>query len=423
MVSTTFLLSMGTYLMGCTFFTYFCMIADPNESRLAYLLSIELPDKLTSKLGKLIGPKYSKHFANVYDYSLLCLYLVIVGGSWFVIFAVVYPRIDASTTVSNVHKYIGLVVCASCFQSWRFASGKSPGIITARSIPKYENYPYDNALFVEGRICPTYGIPKLPRSKFDRYTELHIARFDHFCGWLHNPIGEENYRWFLLFLLVHIGMCIYGFVICGYLFLDEVKEKRLWEVTFYNAATNTKFSADLWIVMQFLVQRNQMLSSVFFLMGVMVITLGMFLGYHCWITSRGMTTNETFKWSELKQWHQRETKIFNEAVKAGLVIHNTISITKPELGDGDVTCTGAASKKENEVKEEVVEEQERPPVSNPGPMPTNIYNNGFIENWKDIIFPRSLRAPALERYRLSLSREPNEQKENSFQSFSKEKSS
>ncbi len=41
------------------------------------------------------------------------------------------------------------------------------------------------------------GVPKLARSKYDMYSGQHVPRFDHFCGWLGTPIGEENYRYFL----------------------------------------------------------------------------------------------------------------------------------------------------------------------------------------------------------------------------------
>jgi palmitoyltransferase len=395
MVSISFIFLLGSYLMGFSFFTYFCIIADPDESRLAHLFTVKIPEQLSSKLTKMVGPEVTNYISDAFEYTLVFFYLIVVGGSWAIIFTIVYPWIDASSNVSNYHKYLGVFVFALCFQSWRFASGKSPGIITAHTIPKYDNYPYDNVFYVEGKICPTVGIPKLPRSKFDRYSGVHIARFDHFCGWLHNPIGEENYRWFLLFLAIHFGMCLYGFVIIAYLFLGEIKENNLWQVTFFNTATNTEIKADYWIIFQFLFQRHQLISSAFVLMGAMVVTLGLFLAYHCWIASRGMTTNETVKWSELKKWHKQETKRFKEAVKAGIVTPDGEIINKPQIIDGDVTCSGGTTSSKAEKKEK---EQ---PIMNPGPMPMNIYNFGLVTNWMDILYPRSLRQSSLQRYRLS----------------------
>jgi palmitoyltransferase ZDHHC4 len=399
MLSMTFIFMLGTYLTGFAFLTYVCIIADPEESRLAHLLAVQLPDQLALKFSRLIGPKYSNYFSKVSDYALVIFYVVVVGGSWGIIFMLVYPWIDESSFVSNYHKYIGIVIFVSCFQSYRFASSKSPGIITSSNIAKFDNYPYDNIMYVEGRICPTVGIRKLARSKFDRFSEVHIARFDHFCGWLHNPIGEENYRWFLLFLIIHIGMCVYGFIICGYLFLGEIEKNQLWEVTFFSTGTNSEFKAGYWVIFQYLFQKQQMVGSVFVLMGAMIFTLGLFLGYHLWIASRGMTTNETVKWSEVKKWHKRETKRYKAAVKAGVVTVSTA--TKPLVSDGDVTCTGGEAMPQEKASESV-----EPQIMDPGPMPKNIYNLGIVENWKDVLFPRSLRATAVERYRVSCISKP-----------------
>lgn len=82
----------------------------------------------------------------------------------------------------------------------------NPGIITKTNIQRYDHFPYDHLLFTPDRICSTTGVRRLARSKYDRFKyKQNVARFDHYCGWVYNSIGEENYRFFLLFLLVHAG--------------------------------------------------------------------------------------------------------------------------------------------------------------------------------------------------------------------------
>ena len=412
--------ALGLYLFGFAFFAYFCLFADPEESSVADFLTQRLPDYVSSKLVRLVGSKRMERINIISEYFLQIIYLVIVLGSWSIMFTYAYPWVSQSEHVSNYHKYIGVVVFAACMASFRYASNASPGYITKRTLSKHDNYPYDNLLFPENRICPTVGIPKLARSKFDRFSCVHVARFDHFCGWLHNPIGEENYRYFLLFLLLHICMCLYGTVVTAMLFRGETLDKKLLEVTFFNPTTGEEFTADWWVVSQFLFQRNLYVAGVFLLMAVMTVVLSAFLGYHIWLTSRGMTTNESVKWGQVKKWHRQESKRYQQAVKDGLApsVNNTTSKSASSVvTDGDVTCTGLVTTNENASKEEADE----PPIADPGPFPTNIYNRGLVENWKEVIYPRSLRQDALDRWKRSLKNSTSQTKESLVSQPSKPK--
>jgi len=400
MSSSLVWVALALYLLGFAFFAYFCLIADPEESQIAFLLTQKLPDSLNNNVVRLVGSKRMEKMNIVAEYFLQIMYLVVVLGSWSIIFTYAYPMVNDSEHVSNIHKYVGYVVFCACMTSFRYASNASPGYITKRTLSKHDNYPYDNLLFPSDRICPTVGIPKLARSKYDRFSEVHVARFDHFCGWLHNPIGEENYRYFLLFLVVHVCMCIYGTTVCYLLFRGEVLDKKLLEVTFFNPSTGKEFTADWFVVSQYLFQRNFYVAGVFILMACMTVVLGGFLGYHIWLTSRGMTTNESAKWGQVKKWHRQESKRYQKAVKEGLVsANNSASEASSVVTDGDVTCTGAASTKDDAYSNQ---DSDEPPISDPGPMPPNIYNQGFVENWKEVIFPRSLRQDALDRWKRSL---------------------
>lgn len=391
---------MSLYLGVFAFFSYFCMIADPDESQLAHYLSVQVPARLDALATRLLGGKTMKKVHGIMDYFLVIVYLVVVLGSWSVIFFFVYPWIDFSEFVSNHHKTAGYFVFVACIWSWRKASTTSPGIITSHTIERYNNYPYDRILFLPNKICPTVGIIKLARSKYDRFSGYHVPRFDHFCGWLHNPVGEENYRWFLLFLSIHVGMCSYGTFCCTWLFYGEVVEHNLWQVKFYNVATGEEFGASYFVVFQYLFQRHLVVAAVLLLMSVMALVLGMFLGWHIWIASRGMTTNECAKWDQVKAWHKKQTKRYNQALKEGLVAPDKEKerAPAPRVADGDVTCTGAApTAKTNE--DEKDELDDIPVLTNPGKLPKNIYNRGIVENWKEILYPRSMRPDAIERFR------------------------
>lgn len=391
---------LGAYLIVISFLTYYCLIADPSKSRLAYLFTLEWPTNLRKRASDVIGEETVKRFNTFAKHFPALLYVIIVFGSWAVVFFFTFPWIDASEgRVSSYHKTVAYVIFIICVTSWRLACKQSPGIITAETLEKYDNFPYDGLLFVEDRICPTVGIPKLARSKYDRFSGVHVAKFDHFCGWLGNPIGEENYRWFLLFLLVHAAMLTYGAIVVAYLFQYEIEKLQLWDVVYINRSNGEEFKATPYVVFQFLLQRHRMQAGLFLLFSVMGFVLTLFLGYHVWITSRGMTTNEASKWSEIKAWYKAELKRYNKAVKEGLVDEKTGS--KLVVSDGDVTCSGASGEHKEDSRAEAVQ------VFHPGPWPKNIYNYGTIENWRDVLYPRSLRKQAGERKRAEKAQTPS----------------
>jgi hypothetical protein len=184
------------------------------------------------------------------------------------------------------------------------------------------------------------------------------------------------------------------------LFYGEILDKELLEVTFFNVNTGEEFKGSWTIIGQYLLQRHFYVAGVWLLMVAMTLCLGGFLGYHVWLTSVGMTTNESAKWAQVKKWHKQEVRRYKDAVKRGLVVPSKSSTSGPVVPDGDVGCTGAVGG--TPTAEEGNESDEPDRIYDPGPYPKNIYNQGLIENWKDVFFPRSLRQEALERWKTSL---------------------
>ena len=223
-----------------------------------------------------------------------------------------------------------------------------------------------------------------------------------------STIGEENYRLFLLFVATQLAMCVYGTAILGRFFWGEIQDKKLFDVTFFDRASGMEYKADKWIVFQYLFHKHMYEAGVLAIVGVMSIALVFFLGYHCYITSIGMTTNEHYKWGEVRKWHKQQVRLYEEYKKQqSSTSSSTLSETtsgasskkndnqeKPPVPDGDVTCTGGKST-EGDANDQIDGEEEPMMVTeDPGPMPKNIYNRGFVENWKEVLFPVSLRRRA-----------------------------
>lgn len=278
----------------------------------------------------------------------------------------------------------------------------SPGTITKDNVQFYDHFPYDDLLYVEGRVDRRKGVPRLPRSKYDRLKyHQHVPRFDHYCGWVASTIGEENYRLFLLFVATQFALCAYGTALLGLFFWGEIEDKKLFEVKFFDKSSGMEYQANKWIVFQYLFHKHLYEAGVFAIVAVMSVALMCFLGYHCYITSIGMTTNEHYKWGEVRKWHKEQVRLYNAFLKQQSTSSNASNSSnaasssrkngsddpkKPPIPDGDVTCTGGKSSPEGE--------EDSPVMEDPGPMPVNIYNRGFVENWKEVLFPISLRRRA-----------------------------
>ena len=388
-----FLLTLVLYLMVLGTTVYFCVFADPNTSPTAYYLTETLPQKIWSTLERIVGPRMTTIVEFFVNRIMILTYCAVVFGSWSVIFAYVYPWIDAQTYLSHNHKAVGIVVFLSCITTWHWAHTSNPGIITNATVQRYDHFPYDELMYTAGRTCPTRNVPRLARSKYDRFKyHANIPRFDHFCGWVYNTIGEDNYRYFLLFLAVHVGMCWYGVYCVGCLFQAEIREKDLFSVTFFDKFTGDSIESNWWIVFQYLFFQFFAESSVFAVMVVMGVALGLFLTYHVWLTSRGLTTNEAFKWDSIQRWHKRELQHYKEALQRGDPVvdySTTTGSSTPHVGDeGDVTCTPSNGP---QPQVESKSDNKTNAVIHPGPRPVNMYNRGVMENWKEVLFPISTR--------------------------------
>jgi len=233
---------------------------------------------------------------------------------------------------------------------------------------KYDNYPYDDFIYTN-KMCPTLAIRKIARSKYDKYSDRHIPRFDHYCGWLDSPIGEENYRYFLWFLFVHESMCIYGATVLAILLQEEARDGQ----GLFLTALVTSLWKHVWI------------AAALLLMCAMTAVLGAFFAFHLWLVIRGMTTNEYYKWREIKAWHKDATKTYQRALKSGAI-----------EADGGTSLTSSPGmtyhrviSKDGSRSEE--DEENNSDVLNPGPMRQNIYSRGCLSNVGEVLFPLSMR--------------------------------
>ena len=127
----------------------------------------------------------------------------------------------------------------TCYWSYYKACTTDPGYLRkGDSQEKVERalrrFPFDDIMFATGNWCDTCDLPKPARSKHCGLCNACCEKFDHHCVWLNACVGLHNYKYFMLFLLLHSMICIYGLVIGYRIALHMIDEGDLWNKWFYN---------------------------------------------------------------------------------------------------------------------------------------------------------------------------------------------
>lgn len=263
--------------------------------------------------------------------------------------------------------------------SWLTVFISDPATITPSTFLSFASlFPYDNVLFCPGNKCYTCKLPRLPRAKHCPLCNRCVARFDHHCGWVGTCVGLYNTKHFLFFLLMHCIMILHGCLLCA-----ELVRARMLDLIagdFVYAPTNTpitKFSFKIAFIAE---------TNVCAMLIVLVLTLFMVLGfliYHVSLVVRNKTTNETAKWEAVHDGAKEYTKK-----------HNGKSI-----GQGIMEEVLAEAAKGGSEGEELYAQL---PVFDEKGLPVNVYNRGALDNWFEVLAPRTFQA------RTSLSEEDRE---------------
>ncbi|KAJ5650632.1 uncharacterized protein N7484_004355 [Penicillium longicatenatum] len=158
-----------------------------------------------------------------------------------------------------------------------------------------KRYPYDRVLFHPGHRCRTCDLPKPPRSKHCNICKGCVSRHDHHCVWLMNCVGANNYVYFMSLLLSLTILLVYGTFV-GYQLLCQTLETR---VTAEGKAAMKGWTMyfHIWALV---ITADYKIGTVTLLMLMTAPLAAAFLIYHSYLVWAGTTTNESAKWSDLK---------------------------------------------------------------------------------------------------------------------------
>lgn len=300
-------------------FLYALTIADTSSKGLngdiSRLLFENIPLFVTDCLKKMLGEWGFGIVASVYDYVvnqrnplLQLLYLAIINGA--VLLWLVYGASQLPVyLLGKEAMYIAIAWVVLAQITFYKACSEGPGIITQENVECYNHQPFDGIMFPNNKLlCKTCKIPKPPRSKHCTMCGHCVPIFDHHCIWLNQCVGERNYKYFLLFLFVNWTFLLWGARVVGLMLASPVYERNLLQATFRNPHSGKVYPATTWMVVQWAITQNIALTICFLLAFVMGLALFGFFMYHVYLLSQGLTTNESFKWSSVKQVHKNMIK-------------------------------------------------------------------------------------------------------------------
>jgi len=138
--------------------------------------------------------------------------------------------------LAEYHKKLCLIFVAECWLSYFYVLSLKPLTCKDKLLaiakdkdahlknPLYEMQPYDGVYYEEGQECRSCKIPKLARSKHCAVCDTCVDYFDHHCIWINACVTRSNIRGFLIFVLSHTILCVYGGVVFVLVILGEVSK-------------------------------------------------------------------------------------------------------------------------------------------------------------------------------------------------------
>ena len=322
------------------------------------------------------------------------LYAALVGGGMYVICTEGFPLLP-NRYISGWHSTCGSFAWMLCLYTWFKICSTSPGVITAENAATFDNYPFDGAVYNKTRAAAGYtypseegrpDVPKLARSKHCRIMDVVVPKFDHFCPWVNNAVGERNYRWFLMFLAANSWMLCYGATLVAAMLAGIVADENLLEQRF-RGRDGVIFKATYTVIFQYMLARYSKLVMLMLLCGVMGVVVSIFLLWHLFLVYRGVTTNEQFKWTDAHD-------TYRDAVAEAEAELAAAQRLLGELKEAALKAKDAAERELCDKKLQLLlnarELRKTKLALVTDSKPFNVYNQGFKTNLLEVFFPRSL---------------------------------
>ena len=257
----------------------------------------------------ILGNKITEFLIGILDYIIFkpnplvqIFYLLIAVGGFYIYVTVAFVKFVPGPYCHWWHKITGSILMFICYYSFYMASVTDPGVIKTKQQVKQAKrlYKYDEVMYIKENECVTCKFEKPARSKHCSVCDVCVEKFDHHCIWINNCVGRRNYKWFLLFLFLHIIICFYGGIFGLLIFYGQMELKNMQGMEFINLETRERIKPTFWLHFKyFFLNEEKHFGIVVTICLVMAIVLVFFFRYHLNLARSNMTTNEEYKHAEM----------------------------------------------------------------------------------------------------------------------------
>ncbi|KAI9285897.1 DHHC palmitoyltransferase-domain-containing protein [Umbelopsis sp. AD052] len=292
----------------------------------AHRFLTEMLPRFIIKYGKKVfGESSTSRFYSVYQYTcesrnpfLQLFFLFLFTGSLYLFFISGWNEVPGPF-LSQFHVYFIPVEILFTYGCYYAACAADPGIITKDNLQKYmDMYPYDGLTF-EPRDCSTCKMPKPARSKHCSMCKGCVARSDHHCAWVNICVGHNNHRYFLLFLFALWQFLIYAVYVTFSIYRGKIQQWGLDNAVIKDALTGKEIPLSFRKAMLYILQEDRIIGALGILSAIVCVIIFLFTLYQLYLSIRGMTTNEAFKWEMVQDgvskgeiWKFEDKEVKNE---------------------------------------------------------------------------------------------------------------
>ena len=254
-----FLLLYTGIIGGCG---YVFFAGDPDEpgvlGRINKLITRDLAEGIRLCLFKCVGQQGVEAFDGTEEYLcwsanplLQIFYLAIIGSGFACFVAFGLPFVECNDLIPCVpaareagvcpflpswHRITGYAAMTVCILSWVACCMSEPGCADENTPMAAYCHEWDGSVHVRKVCLPGHpgsapagqGLLQPARASYCRFNNKLVLRFDHYCPWIKNAVGEHNYRYFVGFLMIHwmtLGYAAWG---TATMLLGRLAEEKFW---------------------------------------------------------------------------------------------------------------------------------------------------------------------------------------------------